>query len=484
MKTIVVVGLGPGNRQQVTEEARKYLTGNNPVYFRTVKHAAARYYYRLSHNSYSFDYLYDQKVEFEEIYRAIIKKLFKATRRHNTVCYAVPGHPSAGEASVSRLRSIAPRLGVRVKIVEGLSFFEPVLSHLKLDLLDGITVLDALAIDTLKDPCPGHLILAQVYSRRVASRVKLRLLELYSPQLRVTIINSAGMKCAKSFVTRLGFLDHHDIFNHYTTIYLPPLPKATLGALIETMALLRAPDGCPWDKEQTHYSLRQYLIEEAYEVVAAIDNEDDRELVEELGDLLLQVVFHSQIAREENRFDLYDVIEAIIAKLVRRHPHVFGMEKAKDAADVKVLWEQIKADEKKENKTEHAIKVDHELPALLKAYKLQKRAAEKGFDWTTLEGPLAKAREELEELIEACSNEDRDAMEEELGDYIFTIVNIARFLKINPELALGRTIGKFVDRFDYIMEKVSITGKEINCFSLDQLDYWWEEAKKIRKISK
>jgi len=481
MKTIVIIGLGPGDKNQVTEEARKYLVGNGPVYYRTLKHPAARYYYRLGRNSFSFDHLYDQKDDFEEVYKAIIKRLLKATRHHHTICFAVPGHPAVGEAAVGRLRRIAPRFGIRVKIVEGLSFFEPVLSHLKLDLLDGITVIDALAIDSLKEPCPGHLIVAQVYSRRVASRIKLKLLELYPPQFPVTIIKSAGLQCAESLVTVLGNLDHHEIFNHYTTIYLPPSPRSSLGRLIETMARLRAPDGCPWDKEQNHYSLRQYLIEEAYEVVAAIDGEDDRELIEELGDLLLQVVFHSQIAREENRFDLYDVVEAIITKLVRRHPHVFGMEKAKDAADVKVLWEQIKADENKEDIQRHAIKVDHELPALLKAYKLQKRAAEKGFDWSTLEGPLEKAREELEELIEACNNHDSDAMEEELGDYIFTIVNIARFLKINPELALGRTISKFINRYDYIMEKVTNKVKNINDFTLEQLDYWWEEAKKSGK---
>jgi len=484
MGKIIIIGLGPGSPGNVTEEARRYLTGNNPVYFRTLKHPAARFFAGIRNDSVSFDRLYTKSNNFEEVYRSITKKLLLSAQNKKTICYAVPGHPSVGEATVDRLRRIAPKLGLKVEIVAGLSFLEPVMNLLKIDLLDGVTVYDALVIDNLKEPCRTHFILAQVYNRVIASRVKLKLLDLYPAHYPVTIITAAGMPREETKTFHLSDIDRQDSFNHYTTLYLHPFKASGMGELIDIMAKLRAPDGCPWDRQQTHLSLRQYLVEEAYEVVAAIDEGCDAELMEELGDLLLQVVFHCQIAREESRFDLSGVIKAICSKLIRRHPHVFGTEKAANASDVKVLWEQIKTEERNSEKKAEIIAVDHALPALLKAYKLQKRAAALGFDWPTVKGPLDKAFEELNELTEAWNNNDRAAVEEELGDYLFTLVNIARFLKVNPEMALGKAIDKFVERFAYIMEQVVKSGKNINEFSLEDLDSWWNEAKKIRKVSK
>ncbi len=483
-KEIIIIGLGTGDQRQVTGEAKFYLQSDRPIFYRTLKHPAAAYFAAGKHNARSFDSLYNQSENFEEVYRAITKKLLLAVQRYQQVCYAVPGNPSVGEAAVARLRRIAPRLGIKIKIVAGLSFLEPLLNHLRLDLLDGITVLDALELLPLKEPVRGHFILAQVYNRKVASQVKLKLLEIYPADHPVVVVKAAGTGAEQSQMFPLWRLDHSSIFDHQTTLYLPPFEGSQLGDLLEIMARLRAEDGCPWDKKQTHHSLRQYLIEEAYEVLAAIDDRDDPELVEELGDLLLQVVFHCQIAREESRFSIYDVLEAITTKLIRRHPHVFGAGEAEDAAAVKVLWEEIKAGERNQKKKQAALVVDHGLPALLKAYKLQKKAAELGFDWPTVQGPLEKAEEELAELTEAYKNNDQVAIEEELGDYLFTVVNLARFFNVNPEVALGKTISKFLERFQYIMEMVEKSGKGFTDFSLQELDKWWDEAKKIRKKSR
>jgi tetrapyrrole methylase family protein / MazG family protein len=403
---------------------------------------------------------------------------------HKTICYLVPGHPSVGEITVERLQRIAPRLGITIQLVAGLSFLEPLLSVMNLDLLDGITVHDALAIESFKEPCYNHLILAQVYSRAIASKVKLKLLDLYPADYPVILIRAAGMPGEITKKIPLHKLDREDNFDHHTTIYLSPYPGSRVGELIEIMARLRAKGGCPWDQRQNHQTLRQYLVEEAYEVVAAIDSKDDAAIVDELGDLLLQVVFHSQIAREENRFTFYDVVAAINKKLVRRHPHVFGSRNAADADAVKVLWEEIKSTERNEEKGKPLISVDQALPALLKAYKLQKKAAEVGFDWPTIEGPLEKAREELAELEAACADGEQAAIEEELGDFLFTAVNLARFLKVNPELALGKTSAKFINRFRYVMEQVVNSGKPVSSFSLEKLDYWWNEAKNIKEIGK
>jgi tetrapyrrole methylase family protein / MazG family protein len=481
---IIIVGLGPGNPAQVTVEARLLLTGGFPVYFRTLKHPSAQYFAPAIKIRKSFDRLYDDNPDFGQVYRDIVGYLLNAAQKHQTIVYAVPGHPSVGEMTVEKLRRFGNRLGVKIDIVAGLSFLEPLLSRLKVDLLDGVTVFDALAISSMNEPCRNHLIIAQVYSRSIASKVKLKLLELYPADFPVTLVGAAGMPKQVYKKIPLRSLDHLDLFDHLTTIYLPPFSQAGPGDLIKIMARLRAPDGCPWDRKQTHKSLRQYLIEEAYEVVAAIDSGSDTKLVEELGDLLLQVVFHSQIAREESRFDFFSVTEAITTKLIRRHPHVFGTEHAESADDVKLLWEQIKADERNETKHHAAVSVDHSLPALLKAYKLQKKASELGFDWPSLKGPLEKAREELAELEEACTANDRQSIEEEFGDYLFTVVNIARFLKVNPELALGKTISKFIERFGYVLEQVENSGRSVENFSLQELDNWWDEAKKIRKISK
>lgn len=476
-----MIGLGPGSPRHLTVEARSYLAADNPLYLRTLKHPVARYVARWRKQAGSFDYLYDQKSSFEEVYRSITRILLKQSQQHELICYAVPGHPNVGEATVERLKRIAPRLGVQIELIAGLSFLEPLLSQLQLDLLDGVTVLDALMIEKLKEPAQNHLVLAQVYNKTIASRVKLKLLELYPDHYPVLIVNAAGMARASAQETKLCALDHHPVFNQHTTLYLSPFKGGGIGELIEIMAQLRAADGCPWDRKQDHLSLRQYLIEEAYEVVAAIDRGDDREIIDELGDLLLQVIFHSQIGREENRFDFNDVVAAISQKLIRRHPHVFGSCKAIDADAVKVLWEEIKSAERNEQQDSFSLEVDEALPALLRAYKLQKKAAKVGFDWPTIEGPLEKAREELFELEEACKSGEQEAVEEELGDFLFTLVNLARFLKVNPELALGRTTGKFISRFRYVVEQVEISGKNFNDFTLDQLDNWWNEAKKSGK---
>lgn len=260
-------------------------------------------------------------------------------------------------------------------------------------------------------------------------------------------------------------------------VSLSPLGvNAALRDLEKIMTVLRSPRGCPWDRNQTHCSLRGCLIEEAYEVVAAIERDDDAALKEELGDLLLQVLFHSEIAREEGRFDLDAVIEGITAKLIRRHPHVFGTGRETSPAGAIVRWEQVKELEKGAGAASR-IQVDPALPALLRAYKIQKRAASFGFDWPSLEGAVEKLKEEAAELKDAYRQGVPGRIEEEYGDFLFAAVNVARFLKLNPEMALGKALRKFLARFAYVSARVAGTNRPFSSFSLDQLDRWWEEAK-------
>ena len=245
-----------------------------------------------------------------------------------------------------------------------------------------------------------------------------------------------------------------------------------IDRLVDIMARLRGPDGCPWDREQTHQSLKPYLIEEAYEALDAIDREDDEGLRDELGDVLLQIVFHAQLARENARFTLDDVAAATTEKLIRRHPHVFGNATANTAGQVVENWEAIKSREKRGKGLNPSILggIPRQLPALLRARRVQERAARSGFDWTDTDEVVDKVREEVDEFLEAWRGADRQGVEEELGDLLFSLVNLARFLKVCPEDALRKTIGKFESRFRYIERELGRQGKNPQNASLEEMD--------------
>jgi MazG family protein len=249
--------------------------------------------------------------------------------------------------------------------------------------------------------------------------------------------------------------------------------------LLDVMRKLRAPDGCPWDREQTHESIKEDLIEEAYEVIDAIESGDCSQLEEELGDLLLQVVFHSQIASESGNFEFDAVAHGISDKLVRRHPHVFGNVEVADAGEVLQNWDAIKKAEKKEGDKPASIVsgIPKHLPALQKAHQIQKRAARAGFDWSELDDVFAKLHEEIDELKEAIGRHHGPDIRAELGDLLFSVVNVSRFLGHNPEELLNENIRKFVSRFQQVEEKVHATGRDFKAFTLEELDGFWNEVK-------
>ncbi len=250
--------------------------------------------------------------------------------------------------------------------------------------------------------------------------------------------------------------------------------------LLEIMKLLRSPGGCPWDREQDHESLKKYLIEETYEVLEAIDLNNPEKLCEELGDVLLQVVFHARVSEENGRFSMEDVIHSVSSKMVSRHRHVFGHEQAETAEDVVNLWEDIKKEEKGAKTQTLILKdVPSILPALMRSYKVQEKAAKVGFDWDHVDDAWKKVIEETGELREAYKSGDAGKAEEELGDLLFAVVNVARFLKIQPELALTGTINKFIKRFEYIETKSSEMGRELSGMTLQEMDALWEESKKL-----
>ncbi len=266
-----------------------------------------------------------------------------------------------------------------------------------------------------------------------------------------------------------------------------PTPPQAFERLAEIIARLRAPGGCPWDREQTHATLRTHLLEEACETMDAIDSGDDEHLCEELGDLLMQPVLHAQIAAEEGRFDIVDVIEGISDKLVRRHPHVFGEVQVADSGEVLVNWDAIKQQEKaKKGQSAASILsgVPNTLPALSQAMEISKKAAKSGFEWPDMDGVLAKLREEIAELEAELKDESlskeaaRERIGEELGDLLFTAVNVARWRKVDPELALRDTIRRFQGRFEKMEAAAREQGTTLENLSPDEWDALWNAAKK------
>ena len=254
------------------------------------------------------------------------------------------------------------------------------------------------------------------------------------------------------------------------------MSKREFEKLVEIMAVLRGEKGCPWDKEQTRQSLKPFLVEETYEVLDAIDEDDPAKIKEELGDLLFQIVFHCQIAKERNEFDIHDVIEQIAEKMIGRHPHVFSDACYETSEEVLTQWEERK---REEGKSRESILegIPKELPSLLKAHRVQARASRVGFDWKQAEDVLVKLEEELQEFRKALENKDRREIEDELGDLFFVLVNISRFVSVNPEDALRKTISKFISRFRYIEMKAAESGKRLSEMTLQEMDAFWDEAK-------
>lgn len=254
--------------------------------------------------------------------------------------------------------------------------------------------------------------------------------------------------------------------------------------LTDVMNTLLGEQGCPWDKEQTHMSLRRNLLEEAHEVIEAIDCNDMAHLKEELGDVLLQVVFHAKLAEQEQAFNFNDVVEAITQKMIRRHPHIFSDVAVDDAETVLANWEEIKKREKAGQPEANSImsKLPPTLPALLKAEKVQQKAHRVGFDWDDMQGPKDKIQEELAEIDAAVAG--NGDLEEEIGDLLFSVVNLSRFVNVDPEQALNRSVQKFVDRFQAMEAKIMLDKKAFDNYTVEELDILWEKSKAEEKKSR
>jgi len=474
---ITIIGLGPGSPEHLTLEAWRLLEGAKEVYLRTARHPTVEGLPK-GPTYHSFDALYESLETFEAVYDEIARRIVSLGERPEGVLYAVPGHPLVGETSVRLILEQAREKGIPVRVVAGLSFLEPALVALGVDALDGLQLCDATVLATRYhpnlDPDVPALV-AQVYSRTLAADLKMTLMNLYHDDHPVTLVRAAGLEAQTVRTIPLYALDRQEDLDHLTSLYIPPLAhRGSLASYQDVVAHLRAPDGCPWDRAQTHQSLRPYLLEETYEVLAALDADDMTMLREELGDLLLQVLLHAQIATEEGDFKLADSVADAIAKLVRRHPHVFGDSTVSGAEEVLRNWEQIKREEKGEAFTSMLAGLNKALPALSQAMEIQKRVARVGFDWPAAEPVFDKVREELDEFRQAEGAEERAA---ELGDILFSLVNLARWYEIDAESALREACGRFMRRFMALERRAAEMGRALEAMSLEEMDTLWEAAK-------
>jgi tetrapyrrole methylase family protein/MazG family protein len=480
MAGITLLGLGPGDPRLLTRQAWQVLAEADEIYLRTRQHITVEGL-PSGLRIHSFDHLYREHRSFEDVYDRIVEEVLTLGQRPQGVIYALPGHPFVAEATGPEIARRAEEAEIPVSLVEGLSFLDPVFSSLGVDPLPHTAIVDALTlVEGHHPPFPpdAPALIAQIYDRQIAAQAKINLMAVYPDEHPVKLVHAAGSDDAVVEDVPLYGIDRSEKIGLVTALYVPPLgPATSLESFQEIIAHLRAPEGCPWDREQDHQSLRPNLLEEVYEVVEAIDADDPEAMAEEFGDLLLQIVLHAQIASEYGEFTMADVIRGIHTKIVRRHPHVFGDEILDEAGDVIRNWERLKAVERDQNGEPEKGLLDgvaNALPALTQAQTYQKRVKRVGFDWPDMEGVVDKIREEIEELRAAP---DAQSRADELGDLLFSVVNLARWLDIDAESALRETNARFRRRFASIEQAARDAGLSLDEMDLDELDSLWEAAK-------
>jgi len=456
---IIVVGLGPGGLHDLTLGVWQALQNARIVWFRTQRHPSITDLTELLQTQnilvQTFDALYEQHDRFAEVYQTIVQELIHSAQngsiRSGPIIYAVPGHPWVGEATTPLLLEQAKQQNLKVHILGGVSFVDAAYTELGIDIMNGAQVADAMLIAQQHHPqveVSFPLLIGQVYSRSVASDLKLTLLNAYPADHLVTLLSATATSQVGKVELPLYQLDHDNQFDHLTSLYVPPLPeKSSFTALQEIVAHLRAPEGCPWDQEQTFATLRADLLGECAEVLEAIDldeayaaenqGDNSQHMAEELGDLLMVTTMLIQIATEEERFQMGDVVRGIVTKLIRRHPHVFDNVEVENVDEIITNWDAIKVQEKEERGEVVDSPLDGipvHLPALQKAKKLQSKAHKAGL---LDREALAKSNPKLTALLETGTTEER------LGELLWQLVAAARPYGLNAEDALRSYMVRF-----------------------------------------
>ncbi|MBP0727256.1 nucleoside triphosphate pyrophosphohydrolase [Bacillus sp. RG28] len=484
LKYITVIGLGASDLEQMPIGIYRALLSSDNLFLRTKDHPVVSELEKEGLQYTALDDIYEKHDAFEAVYEEIVQVICQEAEK-KPVMYAVPGHPLVAERTVQLLIELEKQKEIELNIVGGQSFLDAMFASLKIDPIEGFQLVDATSIDNEILTLKQHLIICQVYDQMTASIAKLTLMEQLPDDYEVTVVTAAGSANEKIQQVPLYELDRVATINNLTSVYVPPVKNeeqtyhqfTTLRKIVET---LRGPNGCPWDQKQTNASLKKYLLEEAYELLEAIDEEDDEHIIEELGDVLLQVMLHAQIGEDDGYFSIDDVIRGLSKKLIFRHPHVFGDVQVEGEQEVLSNWQALKEQEKGKERDSILSGIPKDLSGLMKAEMLQRKAAKVGFDWPELPPVLDKIKEEFHEVLEAIETKDESGIEAELGDLLFSIVNLTRFVNVDPEQAILKTNKKFETRFKFIENRLNELQKSFQDVTLEEMDAIWNEAKKVK----
>jgi tetrapyrrole methylase family protein/MazG family protein len=476
---IVVVGLGPGGVNHVTTETLATIERIKHRHLRTSIHPSAH----LVPNAVTHDDLYETADTFDDVYIEIANRLTAAATEHGEVLYAVPGSPLVLERTVRYLRQRAADGTIELDVLPAMSFLDVAWARLGIDPVEkGVRLVDGHDFATAAAGERGPMLVAHTHANWVLNEIKLAVEDAQGDE-PVTMLHALGTDAELIVETTWAQLDQTIEADHLTSIYIPQLAAPVGQGYVRFHELTRMlREQCPWDIEQTHETLIPFLLEETYEVVDALQALDpdepssDDDLIEELGDLLFQIEFHATIAEQEGRFTIADVTQGIHDKLVRRHPHVFGDIIADDTGTVLENWDEIKKAEK--GRTSIFEGIPRSLPSLAYAQKVGRKASKVGFDWPDVAGAFPKIAEETAELAEAMTETDAAATELELGDLLFAVVNVARHLKIDAELALRAASDKFRARFEGVEALAASRSIDLKTADLVALDALWDEVKR------
>lgn len=479
MGKITVVGIGPGDVNLLTLEAYEKLNESTKLIFKTAQHPVYDYFESKGKALENLDRFYDECADFDSLNSEIKMYLEKQSEKGNII-YCVLGNPSEDdEIAIEWLNE-----GADIDIISGISYVSYAGNYVEMDPNLPMIVNNIFDLSKHRIDIHSNHFITNAYDSMLISDMVWLLSELLGDEYEIYLLNKVGIKSEISVMKiRLMELLERDDYDHQTIIFIPGIQKGKrydLGDLCKIVETLRSENGCPWDLEQTHESIKNNLLEEAYEVIEAINNDDFDNFEEELGDVLFQIIFHSQLADEEGYFNIGEVINKISLKMIYRHPHVFSENSKIDTENVLEQWENLKDIEKGvKNYTERLLNVPKVLPSLLKSYKIQKKASKIGFDWENINGPIDKMKEELDEVIEAINHKTEKDILEEIGDLLFSIVNVSRFLDINPEMALNNSVDKFIERFEFIENKSLELNRNLEDMTLEEMDMYWEESKKL-----
>ena len=473
---ITLLGLGPGDPKLLTREAWDWLNQIETLYVKTISQSELQSLPK--HLRYeSFDSLYQDLDNEQAVNNAIIEKILSLGISPGGVTFAVPGHPLIDEKICRKIITKAKSAGIPVHVIAGLSLIESVYSTLDLDTSHQCVIADASVLERCQTPGvqpSSNVLITQMDTIQRVKEIKRILQTVYPKDHPVIFIHRAGTEDQIVENCALAEIDESQLVGAFSALFLPPLPPyASFESFQEVIARLRAPDGCPWDREQTHNSLRPFLLEETYETLDALDRGDLSDLEEELGDLFLQIMLHAQIASENGDFNIYDVIEGISNKLVRRHPHVFSEVEVDGVSGVIKNWEAIKAEERRENdkqeKNGMLDGVPTALPALLQAQEVIERAKRAGLtQWIDV-----SERDCFSSLVNEIYQADSDSQEALLGEVLFVLTALAHQHDIDAESALRKSLTNFRDRFKKMELFAAELGKPIVDFSEEERNQLW-----------